>query len=78
MNTEQPIDRVAYSPKEAAAATGICKRTIDELMHSGQLPFVRLGTRKIVIRKIALDDFLRSLETQKKPLPRREEASCQS
>jgi excisionase family DNA binding protein len=43
-----PIERLAYSVPEAAAATGIGKSTLYVLMDDGQLPFVKVRARRLI------------------------------
>jgi excisionase family DNA binding protein len=43
-----PIERLAYSVPEAAAATGIGKSTLYVLMDEGHLPFVKVRSRRII------------------------------
>ncbi|MEM8923795.1 MAG: helix-turn-helix domain-containing protein [Actinomycetota bacterium] len=54
--------KLAYSVEEAAEALGISRRSIYELLRSGQLGSVKIGARRL-IRRTDLDVFLGSLET---------------
>ena len=43
----EPVRR-AYSPKEAAAALGVCERSIYNLIARGELPNIRVLTRRVI------------------------------
>ncbi len=58
--TETP-SRPAYSVDEAAGMLGISRRSIYELLRSGQLGSVKIGARRLV-RRTDLDTFLNALE----------------
>jgi excisionase family DNA binding protein len=49
--------RLAYSPVEVAAALGISRELVDDLIRTGQLRSVKAGRRRLISRK-HLDDFL--------------------
>lgn len=49
--------RLALSVPEAAAALGVSRRALDEALLRGELPSVRLGTRRLV----PLDGLVRAL-----------------
>jgi len=53
--------RLAYSVEEAGQMIGLCRRTIYELMTSGQLRSVKIGRRRLV-RHTDLVEFLARLE----------------
>ena len=53
--------RLAYSMKEAAAALGICERSVWAAIKDGRLTASRLG-RSVRIRAEELDRFLRDSE----------------
>jgi excisionase family DNA binding protein len=42
------VQRVAYSPTEAALVTGLSRNTIYELIGSGQLRSVKVGGRRLI------------------------------
>jgi excisionase family DNA binding protein len=52
---------VSYSPYEASKATDIPESVIRHYIKTGDLPVVRVN-RSLVIRREALDNWLRSLE----------------
>lgn len=56
------IDRLTYSPAEAAAVIGISRARLYQLMDDGTIPSLKLGRRRL-IRKEALSTLLESLET---------------
>lgn len=58
-STDTP--RLAYSVDEAADMIGISRRSIYELLRSGQLRSVKIGARRLV-RRSDLDTFLEELE----------------
>jgi excisionase family DNA binding protein len=49
--------RLAYSPAEVAAALGISRELVDDLVRTEQLGSVKAGRRRLISRK-HLDDFL--------------------
>lgn len=51
------IERLVYTPVEAAAAAGVSRNKIYEEVNAGRLPAKRVG-RKILIRKSALEKWL--------------------
>lgn len=57
------VDRLTYSPAEAAAVIGISRARMYQLMDDGTIPSLKLGRRRL-IRREALADLLRSLETR--------------
>lgn len=56
-NQTSPSDRVLQRIPEAAAALGISRTTLYELINSGQLPVVRIGTRGVRIPVKALQEY---------------------
>jgi len=50
MTTGEPIERVAYSPNEAARALGLSLNHVYDLIRSGTIPSVRLGKRILIPR----------------------------
>jgi len=56
------MDKLLYSPAEAAARLGIGRTKVYELLATGQLPAVRLGG-KIFVSASALSEFAMSLPT---------------
>src|SRR6266496_6168728 len=49
--------RLAFSPDEVAAALGISRELVDDLVRTGQLRSVKAGRRRLISRK-HLDEFL--------------------
>jgi excisionase family DNA binding protein len=43
-----PIRKLAYSPKEAEAATGLSRCTLWRLVRSGRLSSIKVGTRRLL------------------------------
>lgn len=60
-----PVERLAYTPAEAAEAMGMGESTIFKLIREGELTAVRYGTRTLV-RKEELAAFLDRLEARGK------------
>jgi excisionase family DNA binding protein len=54
------VERLAYSPAEAAQALGISRAKLYQLLDDGALPSVKLDRRRL-IRREALDALLDSL-----------------
>jgi len=52
------MDRLTLSVSEAARALGVSRNLAYELVRSGRLPSIKLGAKRIVISKTALDRFL--------------------
>jgi excisionase family DNA binding protein len=52
----------ALDKKSAAAYLGVGLRTLERLIEQGQIPTVKVGRRRVVIRKEALDEFLKARE----------------
>lgn len=46
-----PTSRLAYSLSEAAAASGLSKRTLEVYAATGRLRTKRIGGRRVVLRK---------------------------
>jgi excisionase family DNA binding protein len=61
-NDVQALPKLAYSVEEAGEVIGISRRTIYELMSSGALTSVKIGSRRLV-RHDDLADFLRRLDS---------------
>lgn len=55
------VDRLAYSPAEAAQALGISRARLYQLLDDGTLPSLKLGRRRL-IRSAALVELLDRLE----------------
>jgi excisionase family DNA binding protein len=45
------VDRVAYSIKEAAEATGLSRDLLYDEMRAGRLAFLKVGRRRIITRQ---------------------------
>lgn len=58
-------DRLAYSPVEFAAQTGLCLNTVYAYIKKGQLRCVKLE-RRILISREAADAFLSGSQEQQK------------
>ena len=56
------VDRLTFSPAEAAAAIGISRARLYQLLDDGTIPSLKLGRRRL-IRREALTALLESLET---------------
>jgi excisionase family DNA binding protein len=50
----------ALDKKAAAQYLGVGLRTVERLIAQGQIPIVKVGRRRVVIRKEALDEFLQA------------------
>jgi hypothetical protein len=50
----EPIPRLSLSASEAAAAVGVSRDTFDEYI-AGDLPWIRVGRRKLVSTKSIVD-----------------------
>lgn len=55
--TEPPVQRLAYSVTEAAAATGLPKDLLYDEMRAGRLAYLKIGRRRIITRQ-QLAEFL--------------------
>ena len=54
------LDKLAYSPTEAAQALGISRPTIYQLLHRADFPSLKIGARTL----IPVDGLKRWLEAQ--------------
>ncbi|MGB9112682.1 MAG: helix-turn-helix domain-containing protein [Acidimicrobiales bacterium] len=61
--TAEGVRRVAYSPAEAALATGLSRAKVYEELASGRLRSVKSGKRRL-IPVGALDEWLESLTNE--------------
>jgi len=59
------VERLAYSPAEAAATLGISRARLYQLLDDGTIPSVKLGRRRL-IRRVALVGLLERLECHRK------------
>lgn len=48
--TETPHDKLLYTINQAAEALCVGRSTIYELINTGELPSVKIGTRRLVAR----------------------------
>jgi len=48
--TSDQLERLAYSPAETAELLGVARSTVYELLHSGRLPSVLAGNRRLIPR----------------------------
>ncbi|MFF5496358.1 helix-turn-helix domain-containing protein [Streptomyces aquilus] len=62
--TAAPVDRLLYTPEEAAEALAIGRSTLYELMADGVLTYIKLG-RSRRIRRTDLETYVAGLA----PLP---------
>jgi len=53
-----PLDKLTFSVPEAARTLGISRNLCYELIRAGELPCLRLGRKRLVVPKAALDAFL--------------------
>ncbi|MFC9809762.1 helix-turn-helix domain-containing protein [Streptomyces griseoaurantiacus] len=58
-----PLDRLLYTPEEAAEVLSFGRSTVYELMAAGQLKFVKRG-RSRRIKRSHLEEFVNTLEPQ--------------
>ena len=52
------MERIVLSVEEAAAALGISAGTAYQLIRERRLPAVRLGAKRLVVPRIALEEYL--------------------
>ncbi|MDQ0812057.1 MULTISPECIES: helix-turn-helix domain-containing protein [Streptomyces] len=57
------VDRLLYTPEEAAEVLSFGRSTVYELMAAGQLKFVKRG-RSRRIKRSHLEEFVNTLEPQ--------------
>lgn len=57
MSNAPAPERLAFSPDEAAAALGLGRTTIYQLLTAGAIRSVKVGKRRLIPRN-ALDEFL--------------------
>ncbi|KOV97602.1 helix-turn-helix domain-containing protein [Streptomyces sp. NRRL B-3648] len=57
------IDRLLYTPEEAAEVLSFGRSTVYELMATGELKFVKRG-RSRRIKRCHLEEFVNALEAQ--------------
>lgn len=55
------VERLLYTPEEAALALGISRSTLYLFLSDGRLPSVRVGTRRRITAQ-ALQRFVESLD----------------
>jgi excisionase family DNA binding protein len=55
VNKNDPVDKILYTPTEAAQALGISRSTIYVLLASGEIPSVRIGS----CRRVPVDGLRR-------------------
>jgi excisionase family DNA binding protein len=72
--TMREIERDANSPlllslADAAKATNLCERTVWSIVHSGELPHIRVG-RRVLISRAALERWIAEKETGGRAEPR--------
>lgn len=57
-NRRDQLGRLAYSVAEAAQVLGVGKTTLYALMERGELPFSKIGSRRL-IRGVALEELIK-------------------
>lgn len=48
---DPPVQRLAYSVKEAAEATGLSRDLLYDQMRAGRLAYLKIGRRRIITRQ---------------------------
>jgi len=51
-------ERVTLTIEEAGKLLGVSRRTAYEMAHLGQMPVLRLGHRRLMVPRAALEDML--------------------
>jgi excisionase family DNA binding protein len=51
----EQIERLAYSPSEAAAALGCSRQHIQNCIRRGDIPSVKLGRKRLIARHVLAD-----------------------
>ena len=69
MKDSTTIERLAYSPLEAAAALGVSKNLIYSMLNSGQIHSIRCGPgkKRLIVPAEALKAFLNQGKVEVKP-----------
>ena len=52
------MEKKAFNTNQTAEYIGVCPSTIRNLIHSGELPHIRISPRRIIIVKEHLDKWL--------------------
>lgn len=52
------LERKTYTVPEAAKIIGVCSKLAYQMVTAGKLPCVRISDKKVVIPKVALDQWL--------------------
>ena len=60
------MDKLTMSIEEAAKVLGVGRNFCYELAKTGQLPTIRLGSRRLVVPRIALEKMLATTGVQPK------------
>ena len=63
---EYEMDKLTMSIEEAAKVLGVGRNFCYELAKTGQLPTIRLGSRRLVVPRIALEKMLATTGVQPK------------
>ena len=58
------MDKLTMSIEEAAKVLGVGRNFCYELAKTGQLPTIRLGSRRLVVPRIALEKMLETADVQ--------------
>ena len=61
---EYEMDKLTMSIEEAAKVLGVGRNFCYELAKTGQLPTIRLGSRRLVVPRIALEKMLETADVQ--------------
>ena len=61
MSATTPIERLTYTPREAAAMLGVSRTTVYEWMREGTIPSAKVGGCRL-IRRGTLEQMLADLE----------------
>jgi excisionase family DNA binding protein len=62
---DQQSERLVYTVEETARILGISRGTAYVLANNGGIPAIRIGARRLVVPRKALEDFLSSAGTAK-------------
>jgi len=60
------MDKLTMSVEEAAKVLGVGRNFCYELAKTGQLPTIRLGARRLVVPRVALEKMLETLDVRPK------------
>ena len=60
------MDKLTMSVEEAAKVLGVGRNFCYELAKTGQLPTIRLGARRLVVPRVALEKMLETVDSRPK------------